>query len=205
MTLLYIFISCKSKIDNCYTRITNMMNELNYDNYIIVTGGNETNIYHDDKHLLELVCNDFYEGLPEKVIKTYKFIYENKSFERFTHFCKLDDDMIVKKIINNSSELPDYCGRVDATRRGNRRWHINKCSKDSFFNNNEYTGAYVPWCLGGCGYIISKKSLQLLSSDTDYYNEIYEDVYVAKILYTNNIYPQHMSNLSAFIYSEDHQ
>ena len=205
MTLLYIFISCKTKIDNCYTRITNMMNELNYDNYIIVTGGNETNIYHDDKHLLELVCNDFYEGLPEKVIKTYKFIYENNSFERFTHFCKLDDDIIVKKIINNSLELPDYCGRVYNRLPGNRTWHINKCSKDSFFNNNEYSGPYVPWCLGGCGYIISKKSLELLSSNTDYYNEIYEDLYVAKILYTNNIYPQHISNLSAFIYSEDHQ
>jgi hypothetical protein len=202
--LLYIFVSCKSRIELCYSRITNMMNELKNDNYIIVTGGNDEYKYYQDKHLLEIDCNDYYEGLPEKVIKTYKFIYESCLFNNFTHFCKLDDDMIIRQLINTSM-LSEYCGKVNNNCTGNnRRWHINRCSKDSLFNTIEYTGPYVPWCLGGCGYFISRNSLKILSTDTNYHNEIYEDLYVAKILFDKQINPTNVSNLSIYIYSKDH-
>jgi hypothetical protein len=180
-----------------------MMNELKNDNYIIVTGGHDECKYSQDKHLLEINCNDYYEGLPEKVIKTYKFIYESKIFNNFTHFCKLDDDIVIRQIINTSI-LTEYCGNVHSTRTGNRKWHINRCSKDSLFNTTEYTGIFVPWCLGGCGYIISRNSLKILSADTNYYNEIYEDLYVAKILRCKKIGPTNISDLSRYIYSRDH-
>lgn len=200
--LVYIFISCKARINQCYDRITNMMKKLDSNNYIIVTGGNEENKYCKDKHLLEIKCNDYYEGLPEKVIKTYEFIYNNEIFNKFTHFCKLDDDMIIKKFINLSI-ITDYCGKIQNV-NGNRRWHINRCSKDSFFNTQPYTGPYVPWCLGGRGYIISRDSLKVLSIDTNYNNEIYEDLYVAKILLNNKIRPTNIPDLSIYIYSPDH-
>ena len=201
--MIYVFISCKSRIEQCYPRITNMMNELKNNNYIIVTGGHDEHKYSRDKNLLELNCNDYYEGLPEKVIKTYKFIYESGLFNNFTHFCKLDDDIVIRETINTSL-LTEYCGKVQRNKSGNRRWHINKCSKDSLFNTREYSGPYVPWCLGGCGYIISRNILKVLSDDTNYYNEIYEDLYVAKILYDKQIYPTHISDLSRYIYSKDH-
>lgn len=201
--LLYIFVSCKSRIEQCYPRITNMMNELKNNNYIIVTGGHDEYKYSNDKHLLEINCNDYYEGLPEKVIKTYKFIYESGLFNNFTHFCKLDDDIVIRQTINTSL-LTEYCGKVNSNMNGNRKWHINRCSKDSLFNTREYSGPYVPWCLGGCGYIISRNILKILADDTNYYNEIYEDLYVAKILYDKQIYPTNISNLSIYIYSKDH-
>ena len=99
--------------------------------------------------------------------------------------------------------LSEYCGKVNNT-TGNRKWHINRCSKDSLFNITEYSGPYVPWCLGGCGYIISRNSLKILSTDTNYHNEIYEDLYVAKILYDKQINPTNVSDLSRYIYSKDH-
>ena len=201
--ILYIFVSCKSRIESCYTRITNMMNELKSDNYIIVTGGNKECKYSQDKHLLELNCNDYYEGLPEKVIKTYKFIYENTLFSNFTHFCKLDDDMIIKELMHNSM-LNDYCGKVNNLYSGNRKWHFGKCSKDSFLNTTEYRGPYVPWCKGGCGYIVSINSLKILSNDTNYNNEIYEDLYVAKILREKQIEPTDISDLSMYLHSTQH-
>lgn len=200
--LLYIFVSCKARVEKCYTRIINMMNELKNDNYIIVTGGHDRTIYFGDKHLLQINCNDYYEGLPEKVIKTYKYIYKNELFNTFTHFCKLDDDMIVRKLINISL-LKDYCGKVNSL-SGNRRWHIGRCSKDSVFNTTEYTGPYVPWCSGGRGYIISRNSLKIISRDTNYHNEIYEDLYVAKILYDKQIYPDNVTDLSKYLFSKDH-
>lgn len=201
--LLYIFVSCKSRIERCYSRITNMMNELKNDNYIIITGGNGEYKYSKDKHLLEIDCNDYYEGLPEKVIKTYKFIYESALFDSFTHFCKLDDDMLIRNLIHNYL-LTEYCGKVNNRRTGDRKWHIGRCSKDNLFNTTEYTGPYVPWCLGGCGYIISRNSLKILSSDVNYYNEIYEDLYVAKILHDKKITPTNVSDISRYIYSKDH-
>ena len=200
--LLYIFVSCKSRIEQCYPRITNMMNELKTDNYIIVTGGHDEYKYSQDKHILEINCNDYYEGLPEKVIKTYKFIYEIGLFNSFTYFCKLDDDIVIRQLINTSM-LSEYCGKVN-NMTGNRKWHINRCSKDSLFNTTEYSGPYVPWCSGGCGYIISRNSLKILSTDTNYHNEIYEDLYVAKLLYDKQINPTNVSDLSRYIYSKDH-
>jgi len=180
-----------------------MMNELKNDNYIIVTGGHNECKYSLDEHLLEINCNDYYEGLPEKVIKTYKFIYENELFNNCTHFCKLDDDMVIRQTISTSL-LTEYCGKVNKSKNGNRKWHINKCSKDSLFNTKEYSGPYVPWCLGGCGYIISKNSLKFIADDINYHNEIYEDLYIAKILYTKQIYPTNILKLSTYIYSKDH-
>lgn len=201
--LLYIFTSCQSRIEQCYPRIINMMKELKYYNYIIVTGGHHESKYSHDKHLLELQCNDYYEGLPEKVIKAYKFINENKLFNNFTHFCKLDDDMEIKQLIDTSL-LTDYCGKVNNNWSGNRKWHINRCSKDSLFNTTEYSGPYVPWCLGGCGYILSRNSLKIVSTDINYHNEIYEDLYVSKILYSRQINPTNIVGLSKYIYSRDH-
>jgi|TARA_B110000093_G_scaffold176246_1_gene211547 hypothetical protein len=179
-----------------------MMNELKTDNYIIVTGGHDEYKYSQDKHILEINCNDYYEGLPEKVIKTNKFIYESGLFNSFTYFCKLDDDIVIRQLINTSM-LSEYCGKVN-NMTGNRKWHINRCSKDSLFNTTEYSGPYVPWCSGGCGYIISRNSLKILSTDTNYHNEIYEDLYVAKLLYDKQINPTNVSDLSRYIYSKDH-
>ena len=202
--ILYVFISCNSRIDKNYNRITNMMDKLNCDNYIIVTGGNTENKYLKDKHLLEIECNDYYEGLPEKMIKTFKFINENELFKKFTHFCKVDDDIIMNQLISTDI-LNDYCGKVENLNISpDRRWHINRCSINSKFNTTEYTGRYVPWCAGGHGYIVSRKSLNILASEKKYYNEIYEDVYIANTLYDKNIYPTNISELKKYFYSDAH-
>jgi len=179
------------------------MNELKNDNYIIVTGGHDECKYCQNKHLLEINCNDYYEGLPEKVIKTYKFIYESGVFNNFSHFFKLDDDMIIKRLMHDSM-LTEYCGKVNNNWTGNRKWHIGRCSKDSLFNTTEYKGGYVPWCLGGWGYIVSMDSLHILSTAENYFNEIYEDLYIAKILYEKQINPTNIPNLSNFAFSKDH-
>ena len=48
-------------------------------------------------------------------------------------------------------------------------------------------------------YLLSKKSLNILSGDKNYFNEIYEDLYVAKLLEGKGIYPKIYPNLSAFV------
>ena len=115
--LLYIFLSCKPKLLSVYPKITSMLTNMKENNYIIVVGG-DVDHYDNTKHILCISCNDYYEGLPEKVIKTYDFISNHETFNKYTHYCKLDDDMIVKKHINVSL-LSNYCGRV-LTGDGNR-------------------------------------------------------------------------------------
>ena len=200
--ILYIFISCQKLLNNNYNRIKNMMEKLNYNKYVIITGGHNNNEYDIKNKRIKLNCSDTYEGLPEKVIKTYKFIYENKEFNNITYICKLDEDMIVKKILDTKI-LQDYYGKV-YYKNGNRKWHINKCTPGSKFNKIPYNGIYVPWCLGGFGYILSRKNMELLKDDTTYENEIYEDLYIAKILNKNKIYPKNLKDIEKYYISPEH-
>jgi len=202
--ILYIFISCQ-KNKNKHKRIHYMMKILNYSNYIIIMGGFKNTNYQNKKKILELNCNDFYEGLPEKIVKTYKYICNNKDFNKYSHFCKLDEDMIIKKLLLTDI-LSDYCGIVQSV-EGNRKWHIGKCSKNSYFNDKEYSGIFVPWCKGGYGYILSHKALEYILQTTNNINSdvIYEDVYIGIILNNNNIYPKIINNLTEYIYSPEHK
>ena len=201
--ILYIFITCKNNFVKSHSRIIKMMNKIDYKDYIIVLGG--INDYYNLKNkILFLKCNDNYEGLPEKIIKTYNFIYRSNLYIKYKYICKCDDDIIIKKLIE-SDKLYDYCGNLRNSYIGDREWHIGKCSKNSIYNNKKYEGEYVPWCLGGYGYIISTKILHyIINEKKEYKDEIYEDLYIAKILYKNNIFPKHI-NIKEYLYSEDHQ
>lgn len=72
------------------------MSNLNCQDYLIITGGYQINNHLPNKKLLQLNCNDFYEGLPEKIHNTYTFIYQNDYFNNYKYICKLDDDMVIK-------------------------------------------------------------------------------------------------------------
>lgn len=200
--LLFVFLCCKKRLQGCYDRITNMMNALKYPHYVIVTGA-EQDSYDPNTHLMEIICNDNYEGLPEKAIKTYKYIYTHSSFDIYSHICKLDDDIIINKLIEPAT-LSDYCGNVNNSYDGNRRWHIGRCTSGSKFNDIEYTGAYVPWCLGGNGYVLSRHAIEKVIVDETYNDEIYEDLYIAKLLRVHNILPRQIGNIRSFWYCRDH-
>ena len=112
--------------------------------------------------------------------------------------------MIIKKLLPLHI-LSNYCGNVQYV-EGNRKWHIGKCSNNSYFYDKPYNGIFVPWCKGGYGYILSRKSLEYISQTGDNIidNIIYEDVYIGIILNNNNIYPSIITNLTDYIYSEEH-
>jgi hypothetical protein len=201
-SVLYVFITCQSRFNNCYDRINKMMTELNYSHYIIVKGGYTEAVYYSDARVLDLDCNDFYEGLPEKVLKSIKFISESESLNKYEYICKVDDDVVIDKLLTTDI-LSDFCGNLNVNYYGSRSWHIGRCSQNSKFNTTEYSGIFVPWCHGGNGYVLSKKAIDIIKNETGYYNEIYEDLYIAKILYNNNIFPKFI-NIRDYIYAEGH-
>ena len=203
-TILYIFFTHELNFNNVYTKIQTMMSKLNNKNYIIVKGIDLDSYYDKDNKVLNINCNDKYEGLPEKVLKTFQYIVNNIEFNNYNYFFKLDDDMIINKLINeNDIKNYNYCGKVNISYNGNRKWHIGKCSKNSKFNTMEYKGNYIPWCLGGYGYIISRNAINLIKNNTNYKEHIYEDLYISLLLNENNIKPIHI-NIQNYVISPDH-
>lgn len=204
--ILYIFITHQDNINNVIKRINTMMTSLDNNHYIIVQGGDISNNFDINSKILYINCNDKYEGLPEKVLKTYKYITLNNIFDQYTHFIKLDDDMVIKKLIDYKSiERLNYCGKVNVSCIGDRKWHIGKCSKNSYWNTNEYKGTYTPWCLGGYGYCLSRYAINLINNKS-YDNFVpFEDLYIALLLKEKNIYPHNSINWTNFFISPEHK
>lgn len=181
--ILYFFITHKKNLKITY------QNKIKYLKYAIIICGGNTTYYNNKNRILYIECNDYYEGLPEKIIKTLKFLSESPYFSKYTHFVKLDEDMEIKSLFYyDKIKNIDYGGNVQFV-EGNRKWHLGKCSINSNYNKKEYEGPYVPWCKGGYGYIISRRAINLIKDNKDYNNHIYEDLYLALILREKGIYP----------------
>jgi hypothetical protein len=181
--ILYFFITHQKNLLKTYH---NKQKNLPYS--IIVCGGSITE-FNLQKRILYIKCNDLYEGLPEKIIKTLKYLVESPHFINYTHFVKLDENInIIRPLPNNIFNNINYAGKVQYY-QGNRRWHFGKCSSNNKYYNIEYQGEFVPWCKGGYGYIISRTAINLIKDNQDFTNHIYEDLYLGLILREKNILP----------------
>ena len=192
--ILYIFITHKDNINNCYDRIKSMM----VDNFIVVQGGCISDSFNEESKVLSLNCNDKYVGLPEKVMKSFHYLISDERFNQYTHFVKLDDDMTVLKNFENIQG--DYLGNVHYG-DGSRQWHMGKTG--TFWDKVPYLGEFKPWCMGGFGYIVSRESLKKIVPNYDYLNHIYEDVYIGLLMNKVGIEPKKI-NIKEYLVSPDH-
>ena len=206
--ILYIFLSHQGNINLAYDRINLMMKQRSIQDYIFIVGGHEKTSYNASTKILSVSASDFYEGLPEKILYAYKHISSNPLFSKYKHFIKLDDDMSLGEDIDfNSIKNVDYGGVVQTYLKGDRDYHMGRCSEGSDWNNKSFEGEYVPWCLGGYGYILSRRSIDFIESINDSsYNEYasYEDLYIATLLAKNNIRPISV-DFKKFFISPDHK
>jgi hypothetical protein len=192
--VLYVFITHRNNIENCYDRIVHMMK----DDFVVVQGGALRDTYDTEKRILSLNCNDKYVGLPEKVMKTFHFLSTDENFSQYTHFTKLDDDMVVSKRFGSLDD--DYIGNVHHV-DGNRQWHIGRCG--NFWDKIPYIGEFSPWCMGGFGYLVSRKALELICPDHNYLDHIYEDVYIGLLMNKVGIEPKNI-NIKEYLVSPEH-
>lgn len=192
--ILVCFMSCK-KNNNLWEQLL----KIDIDS-IIFYGDPEINepfIYKN--RILTLKCNDTYDFLSVKIYTCIKKILEIPEFNNITHIFKIDDwDTKIDKNVHDKIKninLSDYCGqKLNNCYNGNRTWHFNKCPIDSIWNNKVYNGNYVPWIDGGCGYILSRKAMNIIAniniSENEIYNNfIYEDLMIALILHKHDIFP----------------
>lgn len=155
--------------------------------------------------ILYLKCEDTYDHLPTKVYMMISAILKIEAFSTVTHIFKIDDHDtkfnkdLINKIKNIKSKSKNYCGQKINMINGYRKWHYNKCPITSRWYNRQYLGEYHPWCDGGCGYLLSRHSMNLICSELEkiniYKNHIYEDVMIANTLYKYNILPIKIDNI----------
>lgn len=200
--ILYCYISHYKKLAEDFSNISQVMNKLNYNNYIMIYGGKLISDAVSSEKIIHLDCDDSYEGLPNKIHTLAKYI-KNNNYTNFTHFCKIDSHTILKKILPLYTNI-DYYGYVmssnDNMPEYRRTYHFNKCSTNSEWNKKKYTGKFVNYCSGGVGYVLSHQSIDYIANcpnNSEY--DIYEDLYVGITLYNNKIYP---SNLNTMNYIE---
>ena len=177
------------------------------DNIIIFCGGSETTHFDQSAKVLYLNCNDFYEGLPEKIILMIEQVLSLETFKDVTHLLKIDDhdidyirDSSCIDRLNGRDELwkHDYIGQTlrEVPGSGYGGCHFGKVTKGCYWDSKFYTGPFTSWLDGGHTYILTRTALQIINTKYNSNNislirtsEIYEDVMVAVILAEYGIKP----------------
>jgi hypothetical protein len=196
--ILYCFLCHRGTQPSQFERIREMMSCLKA-SYVFCIGGKEdTASFNTDSRELHMPCDDSYAGLPAKVLATFAYLTTATEFSEFTHYMKLDEDMQVLKLFPKIM-FPNYAGRVYHG-EGNRKWHVGRCP-GSHWNTRPYDGIFVPWCLGGYSYMLSRTAATTIveATKTNIPDEIYEDLMIAKILNAVGIHPVNIPKLSDYI------
>jgi hypothetical protein len=204
VNLLVVVISCHKHMDKWEAII-----KKNIPNLIIVIGGNKLLV---DEPVVQLKCSDKYEGLPEKIICMIEYVIRSEKYKNITHILKIDDNdaFFTKEQILSLTQLKelqeyDYIGQ-QINRANNpkihmvRRYHIDRVPAGSRWYHRPYTGDFTDWADGGCSYILSRFAMEQINTvykSTDLQvigeHEILEDVMIAKILRTFNIFPRQLN------------
>jgi hypothetical protein len=186
--ILHAFITYQAHLEETLQRVSSMMSAL-HQPYIVACGGFEAETFDPDLKVLRLACDDSYPGLPQKITHLCRAFSSRKEFSVFSHLAKVDEDIAVLGPIPPNF-LVDY-GGATYRRSGNRSYHFGKCP-GSPWNWRPYEGVFVPWNLGGYGYILSRNAAALIGENQIAIEEIYEDLMVAKILEKNGIFPTYL-------------
>lgn len=196
MRLVYCFISHNSVVSQDYDRIKEMMYELGYDDYFIFYGGER---HIENGRIVHLHCDDSYCGLPDKINKVYKYINLHTNI---SHIIKLDRTTFINNLIPTTDiENIDYAGIIRKFSIPN--YHFKKCEPSSKWYKKEFNGDSILYCSGG-GYILSKKSINLMAEDNSFTNHVYEDYYVGYVLKQYGILPQ-IFPIQKYIYDHEHK
>jgi hypothetical protein len=217
MINVHIMVTSCKKHKNIWKNILN-----NNSNCIIFYGDeNQEENYILKDRILSIKCKDTYDCLPEKILLMIKFINTSDKFKNITHIFKVDDhDTIIdKNLEENIKNIKniiniDFGGqrihiinkknkkfvKIDdlffKRKKGGSKYHFPQTPKDSFWYNKKYNDKFCSYVLGGDGYILSKKSIQLITKYFENYTiedirkkHIFEDLMIGIILIKHNILP----------------
>lgn len=197
--ILKIFVCCHKYIHRV-EEIKARVDKWNLGDYLIFVGGEEEKQLKEN--VIQLKCRDLYEDLPEKMFAIYTYLSNLGYSDFYDYFWKIDDDIdFIKWNINREENLYNelkghhYCGfkLKPGNKGGKRGWHIGRVQEDSPWHNKRYDGEYIDWIDGGTTYFLSSFALNKWKDFAHLnqvrYNDIYEDLAVAKYLSKFDIFP----------------
>jgi hypothetical protein len=200
--ILVVIVSC-----NKHTHLWNKIKSRTSNDLIIISGTNDRNKdkrwYDKQDRTLWLNCNDYYDGLPEKIILMIEEVLQNPEFSHITHIIKIDDhdneftDKSIKKLYRCSALKEfDYLGQKQNRWDGNTdcKYHFGKVPVWSKWHNKTADISDVTYFDGGCSYILSRRAMELINKEYNDSNidqlrndEIYEDLMIGRILGKYNV------------------
>ena len=179
--IIFLILATKKYIERFNSLLDYLEDSFNYE-YFIILSGNENKI---NDNIIYVNVEDHWENLSKKLIIAYELIF---NFKYFDFIYKVDDDFYDINI-NLSDEIfkYDYYGNI-ILKNFKKNYQFNKCF-DQDLNTLEYENDFIaPYAAGGYGYLLSRKSVNIILENKDYFkNEIYEDKAIGDILYLNNI------------------
>jgi hypothetical protein len=153
--------------------------------YLFIIGNNHTNPTRIIGDVLEVDTNDYYEGLPEKIIKCLEYIYNHTNY---SYIYKIDDDCILQPLWLSHIVLKGhYIGITKSIdTKFNRLWHQGKCLNKKINNtpyplNRIHLNTYH--AKGESGYFLSREAIKCLLNHKQYIiSDLYEDKVIGDIL-----------------------
>lgn len=197
--MIGILICCCNKYKNQYEKVSKYWNKIERDTkifkifYIFGDPKIKKNEYEFKTKKLILKVDDTYEALPKKICEAIEYI--NIYFPEIESIFKTDDDIefediegLLNDIIKLCIRRSDYAGLVlDKVKSGIIK--ENRIKKFTNRNIDQPTYDMSTYCYGA-GYYISKKSMNYISMNKNYFYEQYlEDVSVGHILNKYKIFP----------------
>ena len=163
---------------------------------------------------LEIKCNDFYEGVPEKLLGAFLYVLlapQARSVIKIdVNVSVVDWTLLWEHTQRYEQTDADLIGFIrDAAHGIDRFWHFGKCNSETW-NNRKYTRPAYCWPDGGRGYLMKRPGLEkifaYISCQKNMFeigNYIYEDVMIGEVMYWNQIKTQNEDFTKAFLRDSD--
>lgn len=163
---------------------------------------------------LEIKCNDFYEGVPEKILGAFLYVLlatRARSVLKFDVNVDVVDWALLWEHIQRYEQTDaDSIGFIrDATHGIDRFWHFGKCSSEAW-NSRKYTRSAYYWPDGGRGYLLKRPALEKIfayiscpKNRFDIGNYIYEDLMIGEAMYWEQIKTLEKDFTKAFLSDHD--
>lgn len=218
-----ILICCKSDIDLGVEKRKRWLKNLkeskiNNVEILLVLGKKQLNIegsmYNYNDGILEINCNDYYEGLPEKILASL-FYCLNRTTSKIIFKFDVNLEVInwknfqttYKKLLYSDCDLYGFIRDIQFGIT--RDWHFGKCN-DKKLNSKYYDRSIKQWPDGGRGYALNRQGIinifsHILDKKNKFHlgNYIYEDVMVGEILELSNSKFMFIDFMTDFLFDPD--
>jgi len=203
--LCVVLVCCRKDLDQGKKRAALWRRNLNEKGLLervnvipIVGNDGEGSVFDLVDGALEVRCNDFYEGLPEKILGAFLYVLlatgARSVLKIDANIDIVDWALLLEHIQRYEQVDADIIGFIRKEEWGfNRYWHFGKCSSEALNSRRHPRTTYI-WPDGGRGYLVKRQALKAIftfiscpKNRFELGNYIYEDAMIGELMYRAQI------------------